>query len=58
MRKMTFEEMNKIKVGEAFTVGTVMAILASAIVVIVLYKLFFSSKGTTTIPGGWKFSWN
>ena len=44
-------------VGEAITLTAVMAILAVAVVAVVIYKLFLSSKGGATIPGGWKFSW-
>ena len=43
--------------GEAITLTAVMAILAAAIVAVICYKLFTSSKGTTTIPGGFKFEW-
>jgi len=55
---MNEEELNDTKCGEAITVAAVMAILATAIVAVVIYKLYTSSKGSTTIPGGWKFTWN
>ena len=45
-------------VGEAITVTAVMAILCVAIMAVVIYRLFRSSKGSATVPGGWKFSWN
>ncbi len=44
--------------GAAFTVTTIMAIMCVAVMAIVVYKLFFSKKGTAQIPGGWKFTWN
>ena len=44
--------------GEAITLSAVMAVLAVAIVAVVAYRLFMSNKGTTSIPGGWKFTWN
>lgn len=43
--------------GEALTLTTVMAILATAIVSVIVYRLFMSSEGSTTLPGGWKFTW-
>lgn len=43
--------------GEAITLTAIMAIAAIAIVAVVVYKLFLSDEGSTTIPGGWKFSW-
>lgn len=54
---MTEQELRSQVVGEAITLTAVMAILAVAIVAVVVYKLFLSSKGGATIPGGWKFSW-
>ncbi len=55
--KMTSEELTNHYVGEAITLTAIMAILAAAVVAVAVYKLFLSSKGGVTIPGGWKFSW-
>ena len=55
---LTREEMQNHYVGEAITVTAVMAILTVAIMAVVIYRLFRSSKGGVTVPGGWKFSWN
>lgn len=44
--------------GEAITLTAVMAILATAVIAVVAYRLFMSNKGSATVPGGWKFSWN
>ena len=44
--------------GEALTLTAVMAVLATAIIAVIVYKLFLSDKGNATVPGGWKFSWN
>jgi len=52
------EEMRNHYVGEAITVTAVMALLCAAIIAVVLYRLFRSSKGSAAVPGGWKFSWN
>lgn len=57
-RLLTEKEMQEQVSGEALTLTAVMAVLATAIVAVVVYRLFMSKKGTTTIPGGWKFSWN
>lgn len=55
---MTEEELELQASGEAITLSAVMAVLAVAIVAVVAYRLFMSNKGTTSIPGGWKFTWN
>lgn len=52
------QELQEVTSGEAITLTAVMAILATAIVAVIAYRLFMSSKGSATIPGGWKFSWN
>ena len=54
---MTPDEMENHYVGEAITVTAVMAILTVAVMAVVVYRLFRSSKGGVTVPGGWKFSW-
>lgn len=43
--------------GEPFTLTAIMTVLAIAIVAVVVYRLFMSSSGSTTIPGGFKFDW-
>ena len=52
---MTIEEMEQTITGEAITLTAVMAIAAIAIVAVVVYRLFMSDKGSTTLPGGFKF---
>lgn len=56
-RELTKQECTNIVTGE-ITLTAVMAIVAIAIAAVVVYKLFMSKKGSTNIPGGWKFSWN
>lgn len=56
-RKLSDKELNNIKVGEAITLGSIMAVLSIAITAIVVYRLFKSSKGGVTLPGGYKFEW-
>ena len=55
---LTEQEMEQEVSGEALTLTAVMAVLATAIVAVIVYRLFMSKKGTATVPGGWKFSWN
>ena len=55
--EMTLTQMENQVVGEAITIAAVMAIAAIAVMAVVVYKLFMSEKGSTSIPGGWKFSW-
>lgn len=55
---MTENELESLTSGEAITLTAVLAILATAIISVVTYRLFMSSKGSATVPGGWKFTWN
>jgi hypothetical protein len=57
MTLLTNAEMANIKGGEAITLAAVMTILVIAIITVVVYKLFTSHAGSTTIPGGFKFEW-
>ena len=57
-RILSDDEMANVHGGEAITVASVMAVLCAAVMAVVIYRLFMSKKGTTTIPGGWKFTWN
>ena len=57
-RVLTEEEMSSTYGGEAITLASVMTVLCAAIIAVVLYRLFMSKKGTATVPGGWKFTWN
>lgn len=54
---LTKEECDNHYVGEAISLSAVMAIAAIAVMAVVVYRLFMSSKGSTAIPGGFKFSW-
>ena len=50
-------EMMTLTGGEVFTIAAVMACLAAAIVAVICYRLFMSKSGSTTLPGGFKFTW-
>ena len=55
-KPLTEKEANNICVGEAITLTAVLAILATAVISVIIYKLFLSKKGNATV-GGWKFTW-
>lgn len=57
MRELSLYETKKIKVGEGLTVSAVMAILITAVIAVIVYRLFLSSSAKVTIPGGFKFEW-
>ena len=57
MTKLDVVEEKETVGGEAITLTAIMAILAIGIVTVICYKLFFSEKGKTTLPGGFSFSW-
>ncbi len=54
--KLSEQEASKIVTGEV-TLTAVLAICAIAIAAVIVYKMFMSSEGSSTVPGGWKFSW-
>ena len=56
MRKLTQEELASIKPGE-LTLAAVLTVLAVSLMAVVIYKLFMSKEGSSTVPGGWKFTW-
>lgn len=56
-RVLSAYEMRGINGGEAITLTAIMAVLVIAIVAVIIYRLFMSNSGSTTIPGGWKFEW-
>ena len=57
MRRLNEEELATTICGEAITLTAVMAVMAAAVMAVVVYKLFISSKGSANVPGGWKFTW-
>ncbi len=56
MRRLSNEELSKIKPGE-LTLAAVLTVLAVSLMAVVIYKLFMSKEGSSTVPGGWKFTW-
>jgi len=55
---LTEQELQEVDSGAAITLTAVLAVLATAVIAVIVYKLYTSKKGSTTVPGGWKFSWN
>ena len=49
-------EMANLKGGE-LTLMAVMTVLVAAIVAVIIYRLFMSDKGSTSLPGGFNLSW-
>jgi hypothetical protein len=58
MEILTVKKMQSIIAGEPFSIAAVMACLVTAIVAVICYRLFMSKSGSTTIPGGFKFTWS
>ena len=58
MEILTNNQMQRIIAGEPFSVAAVMACLVTAIIAVICYRLFMSKSGSTTIPGGFKFTWS
>ena len=56
-KRLTEEERVKVTGGEAVTLAAVLAIRAISVRAVVTYKLFFSKKGKSVLPGGFSFSW-
>ncbi len=54
---LTDQEMRQVNGGEPLTMTAVMTILIIAVVTVIVYKLFISGSGETTLPGGFKFEW-
>ena len=54
--KLSKKEMDNIVTGE-IALTTVMAVCAIALVAVIMYKMFTSNEGSSTVPGGWKFTW-
>lgn len=54
---LTEDELKLYKPGEAISIATVMAVLLTAIISVIVYRIFMSSSGSAAIPGGFKFSW-
>lgn len=54
--KLSTKDKQAIVTGE-IALATVMTICAIALMSVIVYKMFMSSEGSSSVPGGWKFSW-
>ena len=54
--KLSSKDCRAIKTGEV-TLTAVLTVCAIALMAVVVYKMFMSTEGSSTVPGGWKFSW-
>lgn len=57
LKALSIDRMKMETGGEVLTLTSVMAVLAIALVAVICYRIFTSSKGSTTLPGGFKFDW-
>ncbi len=55
--RLSDNEKAEIKGGEAITLAAVLAIRSIGVRAVITYKLFFSKKGKSILPGGFSFSW-
>ena len=54
-QRLSDKEKAEIKGGEAITLAAVLAIRTIGVRAVVTYKLFFSKKGKSVLPGGFSF---
>lgn len=57
LKTLSIDRMKMETGGEVLTLTSVMAVLAIALVAVICYRIFTSSKSSTTLPGGFKFDW-
>jgi hypothetical protein len=57
VEELNLEEMTTLKGGEPVSLAAVMAIMIVAISAVIVYRIFMSSSGKATIPGGFQFEW-
>jgi len=57
MEELSHQEMTTRVGGEPVSLAAVMAVMIVAISAVIVYRLFMSSTGKATIPGGFQFEW-
>jgi hypothetical protein len=57
VEELSVEELTTLKGGEPVSLAAVMAIMIVAISAVIVYRIFMSSSGKATIPGGFQFEW-
>ena len=57
MEELSQQDMMSLSGGEPVSLAAVMAVMIVAISTVIVYRLFMSSTGKATIPGGFQFEW-
>jgi hypothetical protein len=57
MDELSHQDMTTLQGGEPVSLAAVMAVMIVAISAVIVYRLFMSSTGKATIPGGFQFEW-
>ena len=57
MEELSQQDMTRLSGGEPVSLAAVMAVMIVAISAVIVYRLFMSSTGKATIPGGFQFEW-
>lgn len=57
MEELSHEDLMTLFGGEPVSLAAVMAVMIVAISAVIVYRLFMSSTGKATIPGGFQFEW-
>jgi hypothetical protein len=57
VEELSIQELSTLKGGEPVSLAAVMAIMIVAISAVIVYRIFMSSSGKATIPGGFQFEW-
>lgn len=57
MVELTSTQIETIRGGEVVSLTAVMAVMIIAISTVIVYRLFMSSSGVASIPGGFRFEW-
>lgn len=57
MEVIPMSQWSSIRGGEPVTLGAVMAVMVIALTAVIVYRLFMSSAGKASIPGGFQFEW-
>ena len=57
MEELSQQDMTRLSGGEPVSFAAVMAVMIVAISAVIVYRLFMSSTGKATIPGGFQFEW-
>ena len=57
MEELSQQDLMTLSGGEPVSLAAVMAVMIVAISAVIVYRLFLSSTGKATIPGGFQFEW-